>query len=84
VEGTFCEVPEDEREFIHGTTVSSLIIANDELNSSKDGFGHFKVMHFELLGKSSINGISKNDKSFFELIKNLRKIIADNYRKIKI
>jgi hypothetical protein len=84
VDGTFCEVSEENREFTHGTTVSSLIIANDELNHSKDGFGHFKVKHFELLGKSALNNYRSDEDSFFQLTKKLRRIIAENSNKIKI
>ena len=61
----------------HGTIVSSLIIANDELNpGQKDGFGNFKVKHFEVLEPSSEQ--TKPSANFEHLKNNLEKIIKEN------
>ena len=74
---------EDHREFggethdyEHGSLVASLIIANDELNPSQpDGFGNFKVKHFEILEK---NQQGETTASFNHMIKKLREIINNN------
>ena len=61
----------------HGTIVSSLIIANDELNpGQKDGFGNFKVKHFEILEPSWNSGTPSSD--FEHFIDNLENIIKEN------
>ncbi len=61
----------------HGTIVSSLIIANDELNpGQKDGFGNFKVKHFEILEPTwSLGPPSLNFEHFRN---NLGNIIKEN------
>lgn len=68
------------RDYKHGTMVSSLIIANDELNpTSKDGLGNFKIKHFELLEPRS------NDVTVFytHFISKINEIISNN-KKIKV
>lgn len=57
--------------FEHGTSVTSLIVAHDEINKTvPDGLGNFRVKHFELLGKTGI--------SFFEFSSKIEKIIQQN------
>lgn len=61
----------DERDYEHGSAVSSLIVAGPMYNEDlQDDCGYFKVRHF---------GIAKHDKqSSFEFIKNVRQIVSTN------
>lgn len=69
-------------DYNHGTSVSSLIIANDELNpGQKDNLGHFKVKHFELLEPFKENSGALVSFSF--LLNHLEEIIKKN-KNIKV
>lgn len=59
------------RDLKHGTMVTSLIIANDELNpDAKDNLGNFNTKHFELL--------TDNGCSFAHASKKLEEIVSSN------
>ncbi len=69
-------------DFNHGSIVSSLIIANDELGNSKDFLGNYKVKLFELLSKA--NEESPASVSYEHLVEKINLIIKNNYKNIKI
>ena len=63
-------------DFSHGSAVSSLIIANDQMNpSSPDGLGTFKIKHFELLQPNNGSAASV---SFDHMIKKIKEIVINN------
>lgn len=64
-------VPRDERSYLHGTKVSSIIVDGPALNPfMEDGCGRFRVRHF---------GVAANDRiSLFFLAKHLRSIVSNN------
>ncbi|AHI53337.1 S8 family serine peptidase [Spiroplasma culicicola] len=72
----------NESYFEHGNVVTSIIIANDELNPyAKDGLGNFKIRHFELLALNKFTG--EVSCSYNDLISGLEKAVS-NYNNIKV
>lgn len=70
------EIPKSQKDYQHGTAVSSIIVDGHRLNPSlNDGCGNFKVRHF---------GVATGGKySSFTIIKIIREIVANN-RDIKV
>lgn len=76
------ENPSSARDFSHGSQVASIIIANDELNPSHaDGYGNFKVKHFEIMEYDEYEGTSTV--SFHHLRRVLLDAVSSN-RHIKV
>lgn len=65
------ELPRDEKDYIHGTSVSSIIVDGPSMNPKfNDGCGRFKVRHF---------GVAKSGKnSSISIMRNISKIIEEN------
>lgn len=64
-------IPRDEASYLHGTCVSSIIVDGPSLNPLKDdGCGRFRVRHFGIAASMRF--------SVFELVRNLRSIVASN------
>lgn len=65
------EIELDPRDFIHGTSVSSIIVDGPKLNPKlEDGCGRFKVRHFGVA--------SHRQFSSFEIIKKIIEIVNNN------
>lgn len=64
-------IPRDGASYLHGTCVSSIIVDGPSLNPLKDdGCGRFRVRHFGITASMRF--------SVFELVRNLRSIVANN------
>lgn len=64
------KVPDEDKNFEHGTEVDSIIVDGPRLNPDlEDGLGHFRVKHFALA--------SKNNRTF-EIILNISDIVSQN------
>ena len=70
------EIPKVQKDYRHGTAVSSIIVDGHRLNPTlDDGCGHFKVRHF---------GVAVGGKySSFTIVKLIQEIVANN-RDIKV
>ena len=69
-------IPKNASDYRHGTAVSSIIVDGPKLNPwLNDGCGRFRVRHFGVAAGSQF--------SSFTIIKQIRRIIADN-RDIKV
>lgn len=65
------DISTSEGDYIHGTSVSSIIVDGTRLNPwLEDGCGRFKVRHFGIMGGSSF--------SAFSIIKKIKEIVANN------
>lgn len=65
------DISTSEGDYIHGTSVSSIIVDGPRLNPwLEDGCGRFKVRHFGIMGGSSF--------SAFSIIKKIKEIVANN------
>ena len=64
------DISTSEGDYIHGTSVSSIIVDGPRLNPwLEDGCGRFKVRHFGIMGGSSF--------SAFSIIKKIKEIVAN-------
>ncbi len=65
------ELPRDEKDYIHGTSVTSIIVDGPSMNPKfDDGCGRFKVRHF---------GVAKSGRnSSVSIMRNISKIIEEN------
>lgn len=65
------DIPKSDNDYLHGTAVSSIIVDGPQLNPwLDDGCGRFRVKHF---------GVAVGQEfSSFSIIKQIKKIIADN------
>lgn len=65
------EIETSEKDYLHGTAVTSIIVDGPVLNPRlDDGCGRFKVKHF---------GVATNDKfSSFTILKNIEKLVIEN------
>ncbi|MDD7884153.1 S8 family peptidase [Metamycoplasma hyosynoviae] len=65
------DIPKNDEDYNHGTSVSSIIVDGPKLNPwLDDGCGRFKVRHF---------GVCTNTEfSSFSIIKKIKSIVADN------
>lgn len=65
------DISTSQEDFLHGTSVSSIIVDGPRLNPwLDDGCGRFKVRHFGIMGRSSF--------SAFSIIKKIKEIVANN------
>ena len=70
------DIPISQKDFEHGTQVSSIIVDGPSLNPNlDDGCGHFRVKHFGVMGE--------NKGSTFTILKTIRDIVSEN-RQIKV
>lgn len=65
------EIETSEKDYLHGTAVTSIIVDGPTLNPLlDDGCGRFKVKHF---------GVATNDKfSSFTILKNIERLVIEN------